>query len=103
MEQTTFRNESIIQLLNDNFYFVTLDGEHREDIVFQGNRYKYEPTGRNTGTHQLAMALGAIDDELSFPTLVVLDSNYKIVFQHNSYMDRQQLKKVLEAAKENVF
>ena len=41
MEQTTFRNESVINGLNEKFYFVVLNAEEKAEIQLQANRREY--------------------------------------------------------------
>lgn len=96
MEQTTFKNPDVIDLLNENFYFVSFDGEQKERVYFNQQIFDYQPTGRNTGTHQLAKALGTIDGVLAYPSFVILQEAYEIVFQYNAYLDARRLQAVLE-------
>lgn len=80
MEYTTLRNEKVRQLLNDKFYFVPFDGEYREEILFKGHKFNFQPNGRRSGTHELARALGTIDGEMIYPTLVILNPGTR--FRH---------------------
>lgn len=96
MEQTTLKDQSVIDLLNEQYYFISFDGEQKENIDFHGHQFKYQPTGRTTGTHELATALGQIDGVLTYPTFVLLNKEYEIIFQHNAFMDNLVLNKILE-------
>lgn len=98
MEYTTLRNEKVVQLLNDKFYFVPFDGEYRKDIEFRGNTFAFQPNGRRSGTHELARALGTIDGELIYPTLVILNPQDEIVFQYGAYLGTRQMKSILSKA-----
>ena len=100
MEHTTLRQEEVIQLLNEDFYFVSFDGEQKEDVAFRGHTFRYQPKGRHTGTHELAAALGTIDNTLTYPTLVLLDEQYNIIFQHNAFLNAGELTGVLRGALE---
>ena len=96
MEQTTFKNESVIKLLNQKYYFISFDGAQKEAVRFRDHLFSYRPSGRNTGTHELATALGQMNGTLAFPTFVLLNADYEIVFQLNSFIDGGDLKKILE-------
>lgn len=96
MEQTTFSNENVIELLNDQYYFISFDGEQKEDVIFRNHVFRYQPKGRNTGTHELAVALGTVEGELTYPTLAILNPDYEIVFQHNTFLTAKELIRVLE-------
>lgn len=96
MEQTTFQNEAVVRLLNEGYYFVSFDGEQRAEVVFQGRIFRYQPTGRNTGTHELAAALGTSDDSLIYPAFLILNTDYEVIFQHNAFLNSEQLNGVLK-------
>lgn len=76
MDKNTFNHPDIAAYLNENYYAVKLDAEQKEDIVFQGHTFKYVPSGRR-GYHQLAAAL--LNNKLSFPTVVFLDEDLKMI------------------------
>ena len=94
MQSTTFKNDSIISFLNDNFYFISLNAEHKKDIYYQGHTFKYKPTGRNTGVHELAKELSSINGEINYPTISVFKNN-EILFQYGGLMKTNQLFPVL--------
>lgn len=96
MEQTTLKNKRVINWLNDEYYFISFDGEHKEEVVFNEHVFGYQPTGRNTGIHDLAKALGSIDGELTFPAFVILNPKYEIVFQYNSFLTARAMSDILE-------
>lgn len=95
MQNTTFKNESIIKLLNNKFYFIALNGEEKRNITFNKHIFKYKPTGTNTGTHELAEQLGTFDTKISFPTLCVLNADFEIVFQYPQFISTIDLKRIL--------
>lgn len=98
MEYTTLRNEKVVQLLNDNFYFIPFDGEYRKEIRFKGHSFNFQPNGRRSGTHELARELGTIDGEMIYPTLVILNPEDEIVFQYGAYLGARQMKSILAKA-----
>ncbi|MEL6124580.1 MAG: thioredoxin family protein [Bacteroidota bacterium] len=95
MEQTTFKNEDVIKLLNEDYYFVSFDGESREPVSFKSHTFEFKPSGRDSGTHELAFALGAMEDGLTYPTLVVLNVQDEISFQQNSFLSASQMTTLL--------
>ena len=96
MKQTTFAHSKVIELLNEQYYFVSFDGESTESIRFNGHLFSYQPTGSRTGTHDLAKALGTINGELTYPGFVLLNSDYEIIFQHNAYLNATEMKAILQ-------
>jgi len=100
MKNTTFKNDAIIKDLNINFYFVDFNAEEKRTVVFNKTTFQFKPTGNTSGTHELAIALGAINKQLNFPVLCVLNSENEIVFQQSGYLKPKELKLILAKLKE---
>ena len=96
MDNITFKNEAIVQLLTDHFYYIELNAESKTDINYRGRTFKYKPTGSNTGVHELAEQLGTINGKLNYPALVVLNAKNEIVFQYDGYLNAKELNAVLK-------
>lgn len=95
MQNKTFKDQKIQQLLNEKFYFTDLNGEEKEAINFAGTVFKFRPTGVKTGYHELAASLGNIGGQVSYPTLVILNSKNEIIFQYDGFMNATDLYQVL--------
>ncbi len=95
MENTTFKNEDIIRNFNKNFYFISLNAENRESIHFLNHTFRFQPNGNKTGIHQLAKELGTVGNQISYPTLTILNPKYEIIFQQNSFINSKELLKIL--------
>ncbi|MFV8358761.1 thioredoxin family protein [Flavobacterium sp. LS1P3] len=100
MKNTTFKNEEIIKELNNTFYFVDFNAEEKRAVVFNETTFQFKPTGNNSGTHELAIALGTINKQLHYPALCVLNSENEIIFQHSGYLKPKELKLILAKLKE---
>lgn len=96
MKTETFTNNTLVELLNEHFYFIDFDGEATTTVVFDGRTFHYKPTGANTGVHELAEALGSINGKLAYPALRIMTPNDEIIYQHNSFMNADELMTVLE-------
>lgn len=88
------KNESVLEKA-DLFYYVEFDAESDETIRFQNNDYAFKPTGKNTGTHELARALNG-PGTLAFPTWVLLDRSYQVLFRHGGVLTPDQLIELLD-------
>ncbi|WP_269226933.1 thioredoxin family protein [Flavobacterium eburneipallidum] len=99
MENSTFKNPEIIAILNNNFYFISLDAENKEDIQFNNHKFQFKPNVQNTGIHELATALATINSQVVYPTVTILESDYSIVFQKGSFISDKELLTVLEKTK----
>ena len=87
MENSTFKNRDVIKLLNDTFYFISLDAESKNDITVNNHTFKFKLTGQNTGIHELAVELATINNEVVYPTITILDTDYSILLQTHSFKD----------------
>ncbi|WP_026703696.1 thioredoxin family protein [Flavobacterium soli] len=95
MQNSTFKNEETIKQLNENFYFVSFDAEAKNDITFNNRIFKYKPKGNNSGIHELAESLAEKDGTVSYPTLMILNSNYIIEMQIQSFINPKELLEIL--------
>lgn len=95
MKNTTFKNNLIIQELNNNYYFVDLNAEEKSVIQFGGHLYKFKPSGLNTGIHELAEKLATMNEMVSYPTICILNPNYEIVFQYNQFINSIDFSSIL--------
>ena len=99
MENSTFKNSEIINILNTEFYFISLDAESKNDIHFNNHQFQFIPKGQNTGIHELATALATIDSQVVYPTITILKSDFSIVFQKHSFLSSKDLLVILEKTK----
>jgi thioredoxin-related protein len=68
MDQDTFTNAIIADILNTRFYPVKFNAEGKESITFLGQTFIND--GKSGRAHQLAVAL--LQGQLSYPTVVFL-------------------------------
>ncbi len=92
MDRNTFSNPEIISLMGDNFYPVKFNAEGPDPITYMGKEYtnpQHVPNkrGRN-GRHQLANLFPV----RGYPSLVVLDEQFKIINTITGYRTPEQLK-----------
>ena len=99
MQNTSFKNDQVVQLLNKHFYFVDLNAEEEKSIRFHGHTFRYKPTGSNTGVHELAEQLGTIDGRISFPSICFLNEKNEIIYQQGGFIETDVLKKILAQLK----
>jgi thioredoxin-related protein len=91
MKNNIVKNKEVSDLINNTYHLLFLDAEERSDIVFKGKVFKYRPSGSNTGIHELALDLGMIRGQISYPTLTILDEKKNIIFQKDGYLKPKEL------------
>ena len=92
LDKVTYKNDSIIKYINDNFYAVKLDGEGKEDITHKGYTFKYKEEGK-TKYHEFAATI--MNGKLSYPTTVILGKNEKLLDRIPGFLDEKTMEKVL--------
>jgi hypothetical protein len=51
---------------------------------------------RAENRHELATALSLVDNQLAYPTITIIDRNYSILFQQQSYLKAKDLISILK-------
>jgi len=100
MKSTAFKNQEIIQQLNADFYFIDFNAEEKRDVSFQNQTFQFKPTGNNVGVHELALQLGTINKQITYPVLCVLNEKNEIIFQYHNYLSQRDFKQLLQKLKE---
>ena len=95
MKHTTFADPGVVRRLNEQFYFVSFNGEYKDNILFQGRMFRYQPSSQ---THELAQALGTVEGTMTYPTFTLLNHDYEITFQHNAFLNAQEMRSILDSA-----
>ena len=93
MDKNTFSDPKVAKLLNEKFYAVKFNAEQREDILFNGTTFKFVESGRS-GYHQLAAAL--LNNQLSYPTVVFLDEEFKMIQPLAGYRQAPEFHKIAQ-------
>lgn len=101
LKNTSLRDEQVVELLNDHYYFLSLDAESEKDIRLRRHTFSFKPSGNHQGIHELAEQLGTVDGAVAYPTLCVLNSAYEITYQHNQFISASNLIEMLEKLRVN--
>ena len=94
MEDKTFKNNKVIDKLNEEYYFVTLNTEYKEDITYNNHTFKFIYTGINLGIHEMVLELVKINNEVNYPSICILDKN-NIIFNHCGYLKPEDILSIL--------
>lgn len=99
MENSTFKDPEIINILNSDFYFISLDAETKNEVFFNNHKFQFIPNGNNTGIHELATALATNNSQVVYPTVTILQTDYAIVFEKQSFLNSKELHEILKKVK----
>lgn len=98
MDTATFDKPHIAEYLNEHYYPVKFDAEHKEDIIFNGKTFKFVKGGRR-GFHSLAAEITR--GRLSFPTSVFLDENLQVIQPIPGFKDADTFEQIMTYFAEN--
>jgi len=90
MEETTFGNQDISDLLNEYFNVIKLNAASQEKLMFLGRWYK---GAKENSPHEFVKAL--LKKDLQFPAVVFFDEQGKQVSKITTYMNVQSLDFIL--------
>ena len=93
MDKNTFNDPQVAKVLNEKFYPVKFNAEQREDISFSGHTFKFIENGRS-GYHELAASL--LNNQLSYPTVVFLTEDFKMIQPLPGYRKADEFHKIVE-------
>lgn len=94
MDKQAFKDPEIISALNNHFYAVKMNAESTENIKFDGQIFTNEQvkTKRNA-IHQIPLLLASRKNTpVSFPVILVLDENFKVLRKSYEYLTTEKLK-----------
>ena len=95
MKNITFKDKEIVKLLNQNFWFIDFNAEEKRSITFNGQTFKFRPTGINTGIHEFTEQFAVLNDEITYPSIHILNPNHEIIFNCNQFLSANDLKLLL--------
>lgn len=100
MDVSTFKEPAVVAMMNKNFYAVKLNAEQKETIIWQNEEFQWLPGGRG-GANRLAYEL--LEGQFSFPSFVMMDSEFKRIAISPGYKQGEALLKELRFAAEEHY
>lgn len=88
------KDRELKKILSEKYYYLELDAETKQDIIFNNKTYSFVPQGLSSGTHELASELN--DNSQAYPAWILLTSDYKIISRYNGLIKAGKLKKLLK-------
>lgn len=96
MEAKTFTDPQVVSALNEQFYCLDLNAEQKHTLTFLNKKYKFKPSGVNTGVHELAEVLGNEKGKLTYPTTVFFDQNLQLQSRFIGVLEAKRLEGIFE-------
>jgi thioredoxin-related protein len=99
LDQDTFSNQIIAEILNSKFYPVKFDAEGKNPVTFQGKSFIND--GKTGAAHQLAVAL--LKGQLSYPNLVFINDQLQLLTNVPGYREPKEMELLLSFFAEKAY
>ena len=99
MDKKTFTDKYVSKILNESYYSIKFDAEKRDTLEFNAKTYHWKEVRDGRGANALALEIGMEAGALAFPTLIILDENYSLLYRYPSYLPADLLEEVLNQYK----
>jgi thioredoxin-related protein len=101
MENTTFKDSSIIALMNKYYLPVKLNAERKDTVKWAGNTYVNPNPATPRSTHQLAITL--LKGQLAYPAFVFMDEQEKVVVIIKGYRQASEMADILKFYGDDIY
>ncbi|NOY36788.1 MAG: DUF255 domain-containing protein [Chlorobi bacterium] len=92
MDQSTYMDPVIADILNNNFYPVKFNAESKDPVEFAGKTFTNPGTSQRSA-HQLAFAL--LQGKMAYPSVAYLDEKLQLLTTVPGYFTAQQMEPIL--------
>ena len=100
MEEGPFQDPSLSAYINEHFIPVKLNASTRETLTYESREYNYVRKG-NVGYHELAALF--LDGRMSFPSIVILDTEMEVIQTVPGYQSPVQLERIATYFGQNYY
>ena len=101
MDATTFKDSAVVEIMNRDFYAIKLDAEMKENVVFKGYTFKFDPKLGRRGCHELAASL--LENRMSYPSFVAMDEEVRRITIISGYQEANPMQKILSFLAEEKY
>lgn len=98
MDKNTYTDTEVINHINSNFYFVKLNAEQKEEIVYKDKVFKFKEEYKS---NELAVSL--LNGQMSYPSTVFLDESMNILTVVPGYLTPKDMNPILKYFGENIY
>jgi thioredoxin-related protein len=99
LDQDTFSNSVIAEILNTKYYPVKFDAEGKYPVTFQGKNFIND--GKSGAAHQLAIAL--LGGKLSYPNMVFINDQFQLLTNVPGYREPKEMEVLLSFFAEKAY
>ena len=103
MKKTTLQDPAVVNLINSNFFPVTIDSRTKDTIIYNGIAYgNQQPTssGRHDWRHDFYAEVAAFTQngtsQITTPTIVLFNNNFGKIINLPGKQPKEQLLRTLQ-------
>lgn len=86
------KDKELQKILSADFYYMELNAEAREDILFNNRNYHFIANGKSGGVHELVLAL--LGKQPAYPGWVFLSPGYETIDVYRGLLKSPDLKNI---------
>ncbi|MBL7923684.1 MAG: DUF255 domain-containing protein [Bacteroidia bacterium] len=98
MDASTFKDSTIVNYINGNYYAVKLDAETKDTIRFRDKVFVFKPEFK---ANELAVSL--LNGKMGYPSFVVMDERYSLLTPLSGFHSTADLMPVLTYFGSNTY
>lgn len=96
MDESTFLNKEVIDLLNSNYYAVKMNIETRDTIIFGGQIFTNKRYKKVNPVHEIALLMGSRKNKpFSLPVFILLDEKFIAKSRYFQFLDTKAMLTIL--------
>ena len=87
------KEDELLQILNNDVYFIEIDAEANQSIIFLGREYKSSSNGK---MHSFLEEFIDKKDQISYPYWVLISEDFKVEMTYTGLIKNKPLKLLLK-------
>ncbi len=97
MEKDVFTDKKVIAALNKDYYAVKMNVESRDTIIFGGQIFINERSGKRNPVHEIPLLMASRKSRpFSLPALVILDEHFEATARYFQFLGVKETMEILE-------
>jgi thioredoxin-related protein len=101
MENTTFHDSTVVDLMNKYFIAVKLNAERKDTVKWNDTYYVNPNPKTQRSTHQLAITL--LKGQLAYPAFVFMDTEEKVIVIIKGFREAKEFITILKYYGEDIY
>lgn len=101
MDNTTFKDSTVIELMNKYFLAVKLNAERKDTVKWNDTYYVNPSPQTKRSTHQLAITI--LKGQLAYPAFAFMDAEEKVLVIIKGFREAKEFSTILKFYGEDIY